>query len=263
MLATSIILIGQAAAFSLSPARTATRGQHLRASKELEDLATGLNPVIKYYDPLDLAGFDFWDQGSAATEGFLREAEIKHGRVAMAAFVGYCVHANHIEFPWKHLGTGAVDMSSMTAPEQWDAIPEAAKWQIIGLVGFLEIWREGSSDKHYMNGGMPGYYPPFSNTWGNGLWREEDYEARFTVPHPVPLNLYDPLGFSKNKSEEKKARGRLAEINNGRLAMLGVFAFLSESKIPGAVPILNAKGWVGPYTGDYMIPFEGNFHIGA
>ena len=27
------------------------------------------------------------------------------------------------------------------------------------------------------------------------------------------LDLYDPFGFSKNRSEDAKARGRLAEVN--------------------------------------------------
>ena len=47
-----------------------------------EALATKLNPAIGYFDPIGLADADFWSQGNEATYGFLRQAEIKHGRVA-------------------------------------------------------------------------------------------------------------------------------------------------------------------------------------
>ena len=82
-----------------------------------EQLATALNPAIGYFDPMGLADADFWSQGNEATWGFLRHAEIKHGRVAMFAFCGYVAQANGAHMPWDGflgpLTTGA------TPEEQW------------------------------------------------------------------------------------------------------------------------------------------------
>lgn len=49
--------------------------------------------------------------------------------------------------------------------------------------------------------------------------------------------LYDPLGLSKNKSEEQKARGREVEIKNGRLAMIGMAGMYFSTVVPGSVPL--------------------------
>ena len=80
------------------------------------------------------------------------------------------------------------------------------------------------------------------------------------IPHPVPFNLFDPFKLSKNASAEKKEAGLVKEINNGRLAMLGIFGFLSEQTIPGSVPLLG--GIVQPYSGEVMAPFGTNV-VGA
>jgi len=186
----------------------------------------------------------------------------------MAAFVGYCVQANGIHFPWGITGqprcrpllpfhrrcvfvystAGQISFGEISAaggpPDQWDALPTAAKLQIIGFIAFLELVGENtyilelSGEKHYMRGGKPGFFPSFK-PW---------------MPHPVPFDLVDPFGLQKNMSPEKKAASLIAEINNGRLAMLGIMAFVSEAKVPGSVPALS--GLIKPYAGEVMAPFS-------
>jgi len=207
---------------------------------DLKVLAKELNPVVKYYDPLKLSELEFWGQSEEASIGFLRHAEIKHGRVAMAAFVGYCIQSNLV-FTWPQTSAGDLPPSIDLLPEeQWDAIPLWAKYQIVGVIGFLEFWDEvsGMEGQHYMRGRQPGKYPSLD------YFRKE--------VHWVP-DLYDPFGNNKKMTEEKKKTRLLAEINNGRLAMLGIFGFLVADKIPGSVPLLEqiAK----PYAGEPMIPW--------
>jgi len=154
----------------------------------------------------------------------------------MFAFVGYIVHANGITWPWAMTMAGDPFPQVSSAPEAWDAIPEAAKWQIIMFVGFLEYWREANSGTHYMSGGKIGYFPPF--------------DAKY-IPGGA-LNLYKPFG-SADMSAETKERRLTAEINNGRAAMLGIFGFISEGAAEGSVPAL--KGIIPHYDGDFMAPF--------
>jgi Chlorophyll A-B binding protein len=58
-------------------------------------------------------------------------------------------------------------------------------------------------------------------------------------------------------SAEKKEKRLIAEINNGRLAQLGIFGFLCADAIPGSVPALNDIATA--YSGNPMVPFEGQF----
>ena len=115
----------------------------------LEALAKKLNPSVGFWDPLNIG------ESSKETIGWYRHAEIKHGRVAMAAFVGYCVQANGICFPWNLQGPLPISAATANLPvisfadisaaggpaDQWDALPSAAKLQILVVIGFLEVPR--------------------------------------------------------------------------------------------------------------------------
>jgi len=236
----------QATGADVTRARAAAPKMESKA--DLENLAKLLNPVVGYWDPLRLNEKEFWGQSNEASIGFLRHSEIKHGRVAMAAFVGYMIGANGIYWPWKL--TNQIFFSDIAAagspPEQWDALPSSAKIQIILFIGVLEYWSETSfalekeGQKHYMRGGKPGYFPSFEQ-----------------VPHPTVFpSLYDPFGIYKDEPREVQDRRLLAEVNNGRLAMLGIMGFLAEQKLPGSVPALDNLADKFPYyKGEVMSPF--------
>jgi hypothetical protein len=101
-----------AGATAFAPSTPSTSQSALSANKaDLEALAQKANPTVGYYDPLSLADKDFWGKGNEATIGFLRQSEIKHGRIAMFAFVGYCVQSNFV-FPWAQTLAGAAHPSA-------------------------------------------------------------------------------------------------------------------------------------------------------
>lgn len=239
-------LFGSATAFV--PAGVGRGQTHIfETQADLQTLAKKANPIVGYYDPLDLTNAAFWGKSQDFTIGWLRQSEIKHSRVAMAAFVGYVVQSN-FHWPWLMTFEKGFPSTDLSPPEQWDALPFAAKIQIVLFVGFLELYSELSPDEngigqtHYTKGGQPGKFPTFD-----------------AVPHWTPFNLYDPFKFSKNMSDETKERRLVAEINNGRLAMLGIFGFLCEQTIPGSVPALS--GVVKSYAGETMAPFSGDIFL--
>jgi len=243
-------LFGSAAAFAPIPqtgsVSSALNSEMVKGSGDLVtkadliELAEKSNPVLKYWDPIDLTSTTIFGESNEATISFLRHAEIKHSRVAMAAFVGYLVQSNGIQFPWRQLGGDWVSEAGLSPPEQWDSMPDAAKFQIIGFIGFLELFSE-SAGTHYMRGGTPGSYPNFS-----------DYPDNMF--HSVPFNLFDPFKLSKNASAEKKELGLIKEMNNGRLAMMGIIGCLTEQKVEGSVPLI--AGLLKHYDGEVMNPLQ-------
>lgn len=72
----------------------------VNVATSLNSATIDLEPIVNYYDPLNLVGQD----------AFLRQTETKHSRVAMAAVVGYCVQSNFhwpAMFPSTELGLTA------------------------------------------------------------------------------------------------------------------------------------------------------------
>ena len=87
-------------------------------------------------DPLNIG------ETSKENIAWFRHAEIKHGRVAMIAFVGHVVQATGAHWPWALTTSGVThaDISAAGGPaDQWDALPSASKLQILICVGFLEV----------------------------------------------------------------------------------------------------------------------------
>lgn len=163
------------------------------------------------WDPLGLA-----DIGSDETLAWYRHSEVKHGRVAMAAFVGWWAVGSGLRFPGE-LAHG-LDFASIPSKglEAWDAVPGWGKAQMLLFAGLIEFHDELFATRrgeggHYLRGGIPG-------------------------KNMVP-GLFDPFGLSKNRSEEAKAKGRDSEIKNGRLAMIGLAGLFCAATIEGSVPL--------------------------
>ena len=95
---------------------------------------------------------------------------------------------------------------------------------------------------HYTKGGKPGFYPSL-----------KEYP---NIPHPIPFDLVDPFGLAgfDKMDEATKAKKRQIEINNGRLAMIGIFGLISASK-GLIVPGLDGLG-LPQYGGEVMAFFS-------
>ena len=110
--------------------------------------------IGQVWDPLGLAEY-----GGDQTVAWFRHAEVKHGRVAMAAFVGWWAVGSGLRFPGE-LSHG-LDFGSIPSKglEAWDAVPGWGKVQMLMFAGLIEFHDElffSRRGTHYLRGGTPG-----------------------------------------------------------------------------------------------------------
>lgn len=141
------------------------------------------------------------DLGPGALKWF-QNAELKNGRVAMVATVGFMVQKFGIHFPL-YLGPEAGEWYlSSSAGITFDDVSKAAPLDAIAMVPFA--------------GWLQVFFAAFA-------FEATAFERQWNQNREIPGDYgYDPLGFTKREggwdSEELKGL-RLKELKNGRLAM--------------------------------------------
>jgi len=129
---------------------------------------------------------------------WLREAEIKHGRSAMLATVGFVMQQY-----WTLPGMTHVDDANL-APT---AAGAASMLQIVFWGGVMEFWTNK----------------------GNVTM-----ETMFSDADRKPGQLgFDPMGLAVGKTDEEMEAMQLKEIKNGRLAMLAIGGMIHHNWITG------------------------------
>jgi len=150
--------------------------------------SSGLAGAETGFDPLYFS--DFLDIK------WLREAELKHGRICMLASVGYIVQ----EFA----GLPSYPGYNPNPVEAFSSVPAEGLFQIVIFMGWLEVI--GNKGKYTM-----------MNMFEDGR---------------APGDLgFDPLKFGENK--ETRARLEMAELKNGRLAMLAFSGMIHQTFVTG------------------------------
>jgi len=169
------------------------------------------------WDPLDFAGETnrgLYMQGEMDRLAWFRAAEYKHGRVAMAAFVGYLATSAGLFLPGDVTLAGMKFADLGTDPwKAWEMLPESGRQQIILSVGVMEFLGE-VKQPHYTMGGEPGRVPSAFRFF---FWAKSRVDTM---------------------SEEERKKKLTSELKNGRLAMIGMAGFYAASTVKGSVPFL-------------------------
>ena len=171
----------------------------------------GFDPFYLSSIPKNFAGFiqpPQWEE----TEGiptlyWMREAEIKHGRVCMLAWFGWIATDGGFGFPLRF--PGAI-YSIENVPTSYDAhdlmVAQGSMGFLLSAIALIEFCTgavlvevsKGESDREAGDFGL------------------------------------DPLGYLKGKSEEEVNRMKLRELKNARLAMLAFAGVVTQSGLSDA-----------------------------
>ena len=193
-IATMKTVLALAAGASALVAPAAPKAQ--RTVVKALDTELGVLPPLGFFDPLGLAA-----KGSAEDFERRRITELKHGRVAMAGFVGYLVPELY-KFPGYLSPTN--DLKFEDVPNGLNAIPvvPGLGWfQMIMVVGWMEAG-------------------PFAAT-------RSEFAGDFGWPY---------FGKQIQSADEKKSKLNM-ELQNGRAAMFGVLGLMMQDAVNGEVTI--------------------------
>jgi len=187
-------MLASAAAFA--PTQIATS----RASTQLAAEKSQALPFLAYPENLKGyvgdAGFDPFRFSDFVPMDFLREAEIKHGRICMLAWTGFvAVDLGFRIYPLPEEYAGLTSVTAHDALVKQGGMSQILLWislaEILSTVAVVQMLN-GSGRK-------PGYF---------GL---------------------DPVGFLKGKTDAEVAEMELREIKNGRLAMLAFSGVVTQA----------------------------------
>jgi light-harvesting complex I chlorophyll a/b binding protein 1 len=173
----------------------------------------GVLPPIGRWDPLKIR-----EQGPERYRRFV-EMEIKHGRLAMAAFLGVITTYNGIRFPGYLSQAQDIKFADIPggAIASWAALPTAAWFQIVTFIAFCEVYLLKQDPEK-----APGDVVPEGWAW-----------ARYPDGYDVWLGD----GSTKQVGEEELFLGKTwklnAERNNGRAAMMGITGMLIHESLTG------------------------------
>uniref|UniRef100_A0A7S2A9F9 Uncharacterized protein n=1 Tax=Trieres chinensis TaxID=1514140 RepID=A0A7S2A9F9_TRICV len=187
-------LIAGAAAFA--PAAKPAASTALNAfDKEL-----GAQMPLGFWDPLGYmkdADQEYFDH--------LRYVELKHGRVAMLAVVGYLTTYAGVRFP------GAEDI-----PAGFAALPAVPGMVWAQMIATWALMEAANRDQSETFGVKDGWKPDFQGDVRNG---------------------YIDFGWDK-QTDEWKNRKRAIELNNGRAAQMGILGLMVHDQLGNVATIL-------------------------